>query len=284
MDGDLRFVRTTIARTDSSVDAPGTVCGGIACTTNGFAMVDSSITETVVTGDVDDLCGAILCTSGGDLDLERSTLAATAANLSGAQGGNACAAMVCGLDALRAVNSTIADNVTTGGASLAAAFAVGEAIQFVYVTFVGNMGSNLPALASQVDDPVRLSTFASVLSWSGPGSTCAADVEVASQGSNFADDTSCDLTAAGDRQLAGASPMLFPLADNGGRGPTMDPSPTSPLVDGVPAAACRSDGAAGITTDQRGLPRPASRNPNCDIGALELQSVPVVGPTPNFTG
>jgi hypothetical protein len=55
-------------------------------------------------------------------------------------------------------------------------------------------------------------------------------------------------------------PFLGPLADNGGPTPTMALLPGSPAIDaGVPVA--------GVTTDQRGIPRPQGTAP--DIGAFE---------------
>jgi hypothetical protein len=56
----------------------------------------------------------------------------------------------------------------------------------------------------------------------------------------------------------------------------------SPLIDAIPAASCQADGAAGITTDQRGFARPDAASPNCDIGAVEVLSAP--GLTVAFTG
>ena len=73
------------------------------------------------------------------------------------------------------------------------------------------------------------------------------------------------------------------LANNGGPTPTLLPLTGSPLIDAIPAAACQSGSAAGITTDQRGLPRPGvgiGTGPNCDIGAVELQGTPAPTPAP----
>jgi hypothetical protein len=57
------------------------------------------------------------------------------------------------------------------------------------------------------------------------------------------------------------------------------------LIDPIPAASCQADGAAGITTDQRGFSRPDTFSPNYDIGAGEVQAASVTpGLTVAFTG
>ena len=58
---------------------------------------------------------------------------------------------------------------------------------------------------------------------------------------------------------------------------TREPVSGSPLVDAIPTGSCQNDGASGITTDQRFLPRPAGNG--CDIGAVEVQPTPP-GPGP----
>lgn len=90
-----------------------------------------------------------------------------------------------------------------------------------------------------------------------------------------------------DHVGASNNPNLGPLANNDASTLTMLPQPASPLIDGVPSSSCQVDGAAGITIDQRGQPRPDSASPNCDIGAVEVQ--PAAAPaavliTPKFTG
>ena len=72
--------------------------------------------------------------------------------------------------------------------------------------------------------------------------------------------------------LIGADPQLDPLADNGGPTKTMAPAPTSITVD--------HGSAFGLTTDQRGLARPADLP---DIGAVELQPPPKA-PLPSCRG
>ena len=280
IDGDLRFTRSTIARTSSTVTAPGSVCGGLVCTSAGVTLTDSVVLGTVADDSAEQQCGAGLLCGGGDVDLVRSTVSGTRVTLTGSGDGNACGSMVCMRGGLTAVNSTVADNTTTGGADLVGAWTFSEAIGFVYVTFAGNSGSGIPALAPFDADHITFTTFGSVLTGSGAGGTCSAGLTVTSQGYDFADDPSCGLTGPGDVQQVGADPQLGALADNGGPGPTMLPAVSSPLVDAVPAAACAA--GQGITVDERSLPRPSSLGPTCDIGAVELQPVPVVEPT--FTG
>jgi len=71
------------------------------------------------------------------------------------------------------------------------------------------------------------------------------------------------------------NPLLGPLADNGGPTLTMAPGTGSPAID--------AGSAAGLKTDQRGLPRPSNilEVPNvgdgADIGAVELQGPGVFG-------
>jgi Ca2+-binding RTX toxin-like protein len=80
--------------------------------------------------------------------------------------------------------------------------------------------------------------------------------------------------------ILGGDPQLGPLADNGGATKTMAPAPTSPVID--------QGSAFGLTTDQRGQPRPldlpditnssAAGADGSDMGAFELQPSPPVPP------
>ena len=191
---------------------------------------------------------------------------------------------------VRAVNSTVADNTTSGARTFGGGILQGSpgagsqtaadgkhpakghvgaaaslTTTLVYTTIVGNTaatGANL--------DVGQIVPFGSVVAEPQGGANCVTTTTTSSQGFNFSDDGSCGFTAATDHPKAG-SPVLGALADNGGPGPTLLPLTGSPLIDGVAAGSCQADGAAGITTDERGLPRPDSASPACDIGAVEVQ-------------
>lgn len=103
----------------------------------------------------------------------------------------------------------------------------------------------------------------------GPGTapSCAQGTGLLlSEGHNAADDATCALNPAlGDRgELHDLE--LEPLSDNGGSAPTRLPSPSSPLVDRVPA-----EDPACTGVDQRAAPRP--QGPACDVGSIERDLV-----------
>jgi CSLREA domain-containing protein len=110
---------------------------------------------------------------------------------------------------------------------------------------------------------------------------------VTSQGFNLIGQVngSSGFTASGDQTGTVAKPLdpkLGPLADNAG------PTLTHMLLAGSPAIDASN---AGLTTDQRGLPRPYNdpsvTNVNggnaSDIGAVEQQPLPTPTPTPTAT-
>jgi hypothetical protein len=110
----------------------------------------------------------------------------------------------------------------------------------------------------------------------GAGGNCAGFGTPTSNGYNWDDDGTCGFNSTGDHSDAG-DPQLGALGPNGGPTETRVPAPGSPLIDAIPTGSCQSDEASGITTDQRGLPRPAQSG--CDIGAVEVQHTPP-GPGP----
>jgi hypothetical protein len=165
---------------------------------------------------------------------------------------------------VRVVNSTVSGN--TKAIFGAGIFSAGSTV-LVYATVVGNQATT----AFDNIDGLTIESFGSVVAGGAsppPNNNCVINPEATlSHGYNFSDDTTCSFTDPTDRQNAG-DPMVGQLADNGGPTQTMLPAPGSPLLDWIPVNACRNDGAAGITTDQRGVRRPQGNA--CDIGSVEV--------------
>jgi hypothetical protein len=169
------------------------------------------------------------------------------------------------------VNSTVAGN-SNGGPSLGGGIFSSALTTLVYATLVDNTAGNFGNLFT-----TTLESFGSVIARSSGTGNCFTGATT-SHGYNFSDDDLCKFTDSTDRQNAG-DPQLGPLADNGGPTRTLLPQAGSPLIDAIPIASCESDGAAGITTDQRGVGRP--QGAGCDIGAVEVEVlIPPVPPTP----
>jgi hypothetical protein len=146
-------------------------------------------------------------------------------------------------------------------------------VTLVYTTVADNTastGANLAVSALEIYGTVVASPHGSA--------NCAVSGAVTSNGYNFSDDASCSLQSAGDQQSAG-DPKLAAIANAGGPTPTRVPQTGSGLIDAIPVGSCQADGAAGVTTDQRGTPRP--QGAGCDIGAVEVAARVVI---PRFTG
>jgi hypothetical protein len=166
----------------------------------------------------------------------------------------------------------------------------------VYST-VTNNASIVDTVQIRTDE---LDAFGSIIAQPGDGNdNCFVGTSTTS-GFVFSDDadgsSSCLLTDTTDLVGAGNDPDLGPMAGNGGETATRLPLTGSPVIDAIPVDECQDAPATGVTTDQRGLPRPAPGG-GCDIGSVEVQpptpptppagppaAEPIVAVTPNFTG
>lgn len=161
------------------------------------------------------------------------------------------------------VNSTVTANVAAGGRG--GVLALGN-LTLVYSTIVANSAND----DANITSFGPLTSIGSVVARPlGGGTNCGFVRSTQSHGWNATDDTSCGFDAATD--LQDVDPLLGELDDNGGPTETLLPAPDSPLVDAIPLEDCQTNGAAGITTDQRGETRPSGIG--CDIGAVELAQV-----------
>jgi predicted outer membrane repeat protein len=247
----------------------------------GGAMdIDGALTmlRTTVSGNQAATSGG---TGGGGMHLSGPSTV-TDSTISGNSAGGDDGGGIAFDDTLTLVNSTVSGNtVSTFGGGVSGRDE-GDALTLVYSTIAGNTGGDVANVAVG-----ELTSFASVIALpQGGGTNCLGDNPITSFGYNVDDDDSCRFgDGPGDRPGFTGDLLLGPLADNGGPTQTLLPALTSPLVGAVPDAECQTDGASGITTDQRGEPRPAPGLVGCDVGAVEVQLPPEpIVLTPTFTG
>jgi predicted outer membrane repeat protein len=116
-----------------------------------------------------------------------------------------------------------------------------------------------------------------ILASSTPNNCNAA---VTDAGYNISDDGSCGFTGTSIDNSTTLHLDPAGLRNNGGPTNTIALEPNSQAVDFIPVAECTDQSTPTplpLTTDQRGFPRPDPGNPNfCDVGAFELQTMPVV--------
>jgi hypothetical protein len=263
---------------------------------------------------------------GGAIDIcATTTVTITGSTFSGnsndGQGG--AIDVECGPATLTLLNSTVTGTSSADMGAIADDSENSDSIVIGYSTIVDNTATNVPSPASvsggrvqaadktvngaatTLPDPANLSVgttstleiFGTVIAKPTGGPNCAFSVGtdpqpltgVQSNGYNYADDSSCDLTATTDSQATTNDPMLGTLGANGGPTETMLPQTGSPLIDAIANAACQTAPATGITTDQRALLRPEQAGGLCDIGAVEVQLPPAppaaaIVIAPMFTG
>jgi hypothetical protein len=167
-------------------------------------------------------------------------------------------------------NSTISGNSLTGGSGsvLQGGGIDADNVTLVYATIDGNTAGTGANIAAG-----DLTSFASVVAQPLSGGANCYVRSTTSHGYNLEDDAgaSCGFNTGTDL-APGTNPDLGPLGSNGGPTQTMVPGVASPLINAIPNGSCESDGATGITTDQRDFPRPSPPGGACDIGAVEVQS------------
>ncbi len=257
--------------------------GGLTVESGTVSIVDSVFTDNAA-----GFAGGAIYMLGGELTMRDSELRGNATSNSGGGGaialdnassaviqrsrlsGNtarrgAAVATLGGPKFLSITDSTLDGNTATdrGGAiDIADGPALTTTVVAYGDTFVDN---SAPAGAGLGGALARLALRNSVLA-RNHGGDCAAVLPLASAGHNVADDGSCGLHGAGDRQSI--DPKLGTVTDNGGPTSTAMPLSGSPLLDAADAKSCSP-------TDQRGIAR--SQGPGCDVGAVERVLDPRTG-------
>ncbi len=241
----------------------GVTSDGGAIRNNGAAL---TVSDSLISGN-SSVAGAVSnFQPGGSLTVLDSTLVGNHGDAAPGYGG-----ALGGGGAMTVKDSTLAGNTARYGAGL---FALGGSVTVTGTTIAGNAGNG----------PNPASTGGVLLS--GPGPFSLRDTLIGDNTGNHPDfatvmspaasvgfslienATGAAITATGPNVL-GQDPRLGPLADNGG------PTPTEALLDGSPALDAGI--SEGLTTDQRGAPRPfdlkglaaAAGGDSSDIGAYE---------------
>jgi hypothetical protein len=227
--------------------------------------------------------------SGGSIDMESNNCSLSMTNstvTTSTSGDDAAITAENASDTVSLVYSSIVNNATSPATPGVQSKAKTPTTDEAGPTDIHTETNNTPVATANVEVPAgaSLTMFGTVVARPHGGPNCS-DTNGApltgtlSAGYNFADDASCGLGTATDKQGAGLDPLLGPLASNGGPTQTLLPAIGSLLLDAIPVAACQTGPSAGVTTDQRGVTRP--QGPGCDIGAVEVQ---VIVATPRFTG
>lgn len=98
---------------------------------------------------------------------------------------------------------------------------------------------------------------------------CGGTAAVTSLGYNIeSPGDTCGFDPDGTDWVDVPDPMLGPLQNNGGLTMTHALGGGSVAIDHIPAVDC------GVTTDQRGQPRPETGGTMCDVGSFEVQPAP----------
>ncbi len=255
-----------------------------------------NITNSVITGNsAPGGGGAISLVELGSLTLTNSTVSDNTGNI---VAGAIWASFEDGIPKVNVSGSTFSNNCAgsrataldpcpatgAGGAIFFQGTGIPDSFSITNSTFLNNLGSpggGLYYTNSSVGAVVG-STFSNSIVHSEAGFTASQLTlrnsilsgctltnvgGIVNGGFNIDTGTSCQFGSAGNSQSS-TDPMLGPLQNNGGPTHTMALLPGSPAID--------AGSAFGLTTDQRGIPRPVDRPgiPNAadasDIGAYEM--------------
>ncbi len=298
MGGVLTLIRVAVTGNEAFQEGSGTTSaagGGIRSTG------PVTLRESIVAGNSVEARGpgATLATGGGidtesSITVERSTISGNSVRAFGEEGDQAAAEggglSMTGL-VLRIEGSTISGNSVHAAEGPSASVARGGGLVTSDLTVTG---STIAGNSAEAEESAGFTIVLGANIEEQPGATvvlggtvvadplggaesCARGVVpggtgFSSAGYNLDEDGSCGLEESSD--LASVVAGLEPLADNGGPTPTHALRADSPAVDRATSF--------GLTTDQRGLPRPSDfpdvsnkeGGDGSDIGAFELQVPP----------
>ena len=247
--------------------------GGIYAFSTAYRLTNSTLSGNTATGD-----GGGIFLDGSDMTIASSALLQNSA----VNGGGVFSTST----GTRLVNSTVSGNSATNhGGGLFVQYGVTS----LYNTTVtdnyadsdgagGGRGGG--AVAENISSELRFLNSIIAANYEtmpfGGGGTIAVEGDcygnLVSLGNNIVydhDNGGCTISGP----FTQAYPLLGPLANNGGPTQTHALLPGSPAIDAGDIVSCNDNSGAPISTDQRGLPRPAfgGASLRCDLGAFERQ-------------
>ena len=264
---DLTVIDSTISGNESGGPGSALVATGGATT-----IIDSAITgNSANSADNPGEEAPVVDLRGTSATITGTTISG---NLSLLLGTTGAGALLLDTPTATVTNSTISDNQVAspfeqeqGETSGVGVVVRSGSVRFVDDTLSGNEGQldpdTLQPTGPTIEAEGSLTLVGTIVQAPSGALACSAPL-APSGGYNIVSDTTCGLTATGDRQ--GIDALLGPLADNGGSTQTQLPGTGSPAIDAVPMGTTGlCDGT--VTSDQRGVTRPTG--PACDIGSVE---------------
>ncbi len=237
----------TVAITNTTIsnDLASAIGGGISVGDNGTVVVKMTIADSTITDNT-----ASTGDSGAGIRVNESTVGSS----------------------LIITDSTI-DGNSTGDA----VYDTGTVPTMIYgTTIASNAGYGIEDTTSGANAKIQLG--ADIVANNSSGECLlGGSSNITDEGYNFADDSSCDLTAGTSRQnLSDAN--LFPgspfgsLASNGGATETARISASSDAYDVVPTGTTLTGESSAFCSgsDQRGMARTQAGASSCDAGAYQV--------------
>lgn len=263
-DSALTLIELTIANGRCSAPSCGEGAGVFSRGT--LAVTNSTFSGNTTTGVIRG--GAI--SASGALTISNSTFSGNTALRS--SGGAIFVNRLRPGSPLVVTNSTFVNNASESGAAVAVLFTTAT---ITNSTISGNRASVLGSALYSLGAGAQVNLANSIVASGGINLNCGFldGANFTDLGGNLSDDASCFL--AHPSSEVNPSPQLGSLQNNGGLTQTVLPATGSPAIDrGVNQLAID----AGLTTDQRGLPRIFPVGGTVDRGAVEVAG------SFNFTG
>jgi hypothetical protein len=244
--------------------------GGGVNSFGSMTLIDSAVSNNVANGTGEGYTG---CGTGGGIKVEQGPLVVINSVINGNKSkGNGGGIFLACKGTLELTNSTISGNEAVGGSG--GGVCIRGAAKLTQSTIANNRaaqtGGGIYVRGSGESGLVRgwLDFSNTIVVGNTTGSEyCCADCMLGEHSTmgvnvnNLVEDGSCNPAFTG-------SPLLQPLADNGGQTLTHALLRDSPAIDAIPIISCT------VSVDQRGKARSMeirSSDTPCDIGAFELQ-------------